>query len=309
MAARCAGLFLCSVLLVTGCGGQDPAELAATSSWPLARSQGRFVDVNGLRLFAIVTGEGRDVLLLHGNPASSYTWRKVIPGLARRYRVHALDLPGFGFSAKPAVPYDIDWFADQVLGYLDAAHVARAVVVGNSMGGYVATGVAIRHPERVGALVLLDAAGLPEAEANLRPLLFRMIAWPIVGPVLQQLSSRRFTGNGLRHAVADPSIVTEADVDAYDAPLRTAGGMRAFVARMKQYAGPERAKQVATITAPTLILTGDQDPLIPPLTARRYHELIGGSELVVLEHTGHLPQEEQPERVVADVTRWADAHP
>lgn len=299
-----------ALALVGACRGTPPADLARTTTAPLARSQGRFVAVNGLQLFAIVTGGGRDVVLIHGNPASTYTWRKVIPGLAQHFRVHAVDLPGWGFSDKPAdAPYTAAWLAEQVVGYLDAAHVARPVVVGSSMGGLVASEVAIRHPDRVGPLILIDPAGLPEAEVQGQPLLFRLLGWPLIGRVVGMVPGRGFTADGLHNAVFDPSTVTETDVDEYYAPLRTAGGLNAFVARLSQPTPPERAQQVAGITSPTLVVTGDTDRVIPPATARRYHALIPGSELLVLPQTGHLPQEERPERVVAEVTRWADAHP
>mgnify|MGYP001281067373 FL=1 len=298
------------VVALGGCGGGRPADLATTTPFDLARTQGRFVAVHGLHVFAITTGGGRDVVLVHGNPASTYTWRKLIPGLAQRYRVHALDLPGFGFSDKPAdAPYDAAWLADALLGYLDAARVPRAVLVGNSMGGEVVTELAIAHPERVSALVLLGAAGLPEAEVETVPLLYRLLGWPIVGRVLRAVPSRRFTGDGLRHAVYDPATITAEDVDAYDAPLRTAGGLNAFVARLGRRTPATRAERVATIAAPALVVTGDTDRLIPPATARRYQELIPASQLLVLEKTGHLPQEECPERMVTEITRWMDAHP
>jgi pimeloyl-ACP methyl ester carboxylesterase len=109
---------------------------------------------------------------------------------------------------------------------------------------------------------------------------------------------------GLRRAVYDPATVSEADVDAYYAPLRTAGGTNALVARLRQPTPADRAARVGTIRAPTLVVTGDTDRLVPLETAHAYHALIAGSELLVLERTGHLPQEEQPERVVAEITRW-----
>src|SRR6266481_809240 len=173
-------LLLAAVLLAS-CARLPPAELAATTPFGLARTQGRFVAVEGLRVFAITLSKGRDVVLLHGNPASTYSWRKVMEPLAARYRVHAIDLPGFGFSDKPAdASYDIGWLTTVVLGYLDAERIPRAVLVGNSMGGAVATETAIVEPGRVVALVLLGAAGLPEAETAGPPLSFRMLTWPVV---------------------------------------------------------------------------------------------------------------------------------
>src|SRR5438093_756803 len=187
------------------------------------------------------------------------------------------------------------------------AGVRRAVLVGNSMGGHVATETAILYPERTAGLVLLGAAGLPEAERDGRPLSLRMLTWPVLGPLLRQLPGRGRVRAGLRRAVYDPATVSEADVDAYYAPLRTAGGTNALVARLRQPTPADRAARVRTIRAPTLVITGDTDRLVPLETARAYHALIAGSELLVLERTGHLPQEEQPERVVAEITRWVRA--
>src|SRR5205809_7955635 len=176
---------------LASCARLPPAELAATTPFGLARTRGRFVTVEGLRVFAITLGQGPDVVLLHGNPASTYSWRKVLEPLAARHRVHAIDLPGFGFSDKPAdASYDIGWLTTAVLGYLDAERIPRAVFVGNSMGGAVATETAIVEPGRVVALVLLGAAGLPEAETAGPPLSFRMLTWPVIGPVLRALPAR-----------------------------------------------------------------------------------------------------------------------
>ena len=294
--------------LLPACGGIQPAELARTTPYGLARTQGRFVDVEGLRIFAITQGAGRDIVLVHGNPASTYSWRKIITPLATRYRVHAIDLPGYGFSDKPADgAYTPEWMARHVVGYLDAVGASRAVLVGNSMGGHVASETAILYPQRVAALVLIGAGGLPGNFGH--SLAVRMAAWPVIGPVLRSLPSRRRTRDGLRNAVYDPDTISDADVDAYYAPLRTAGGTTAFVARLQQRVPVERVARIRTITAPTLVITGDTDRLVPPAMARQYHELIPGSELLVLERTGHLPQEERPEQVVDAVARWIDAHP
>src|SRR5207248_1519249 len=163
---------------------------------------------------------------------------------------------------------------------------------GNSWGGQVATGSASPYPERTAGVVLLGAAGLPEAERDGRPLSLRMLTWPVLGPLLRQLPGRGRVRDGLRRAVYDPATVSEADVDAYYTPLRTAGGTNALVARLRQPTPADRAARVRTIRAPTLVITGDTDRLVPLETARGYHALIAGSELLVLARTRHLPQEE-----------------
>jgi hypothetical protein len=224
---------LCLVSLAA-CTGVQPAELARTTPYALARTHGRFVSVDGMRVFAITAGTGRDVVLLHGNMASTYSWRNVIEPLAARYRMHAIDLPGYGFSDKPAdASYTPDWQARNVVGYLDAAGIERAVLVGNSMGGHIATEVAIRYPNRVAALILLGASGLPISGEGGYPLSVRMLGWPVIGPVLRAAMTRGRVRQRLREAVYDPDQITDADVDAFIAPLRSAGGAHALVARLR----------------------------------------------------------------------------
>jgi pimeloyl-ACP methyl ester carboxylesterase len=301
---------LLGLSLLAACGRVPPADLIHTTPWELARSRGRFVSVDQMSLFEITLGQGPDLVLIHGNASSSYTWRKIIEPLATRYRVHALDLPGFGMSAKPDdASYDTPWLAQHVIGYLDAVGVTRAALVGSSMGGYVATVVALAAPTRVASLVLLGPSGLPGGEDGEATFPASMLAWPVIGPVLQSLPARGLVRARMRDAYYDPSLVTETDVDVVYSALRSRGGANGYVGRMRQRVPPDRVERVRRLTAPTLVVTGDTDRVIPPATAARYHELIAGSELMVLEQTGHLPQEERPERTLTEIARWVDGHP
>jgi pimeloyl-ACP methyl ester carboxylesterase len=176
------------------------------------------------------------------------------------------------------------------------------------MGGHIATEVAMRYPDRVSALVLIGAAGLPDETATSTPLSMRVLRWPVIGPLVRRLPARDRVRERLRYNVYDPEIVTEADVDAYYAPLHSAGGTNAFLARMGRRVPPDRADRVRTIHEPTLVITGDSDRVVPPAIARRYHELIPGSELLVMEQTGHLPQEEHPKETASAIIRWIETH-
>jgi len=304
---RIAALLCC--LWLAACSRVAPAELAKTESYPLAQEHGGFVTVDALQMFAITMGSGRDVVLIHGDPSSTWSWRKVMAPLSEHFRVHAIDLPGFGFSDKPDVSYDDTFLERCVVGYLDEEGIKSAALVGNSMGGLVASEVAIVHPERVSALVLIDAAGIPSKNGYRPPLIARLARWPVLGPVIREIPFRGTLRDGLRDAVYDPNQITEEEVDAYYLPLRTEGGTNAFLARMSQPEAEDRPARIRTIKAPTLVITGDTDRLVPPQAAHEYHELIAGSELVVFEKTGHLPQEERPERTAAEITRFLQAHP
>ncbi len=289
--------------LLCACSRPSSEDILA-SSFTLAREHGAFESVRGIKTFALTLGSGPDLILLHGNPASVYTWRKVIEPLSSDYHVHAFDLPGFGLSDKPAdAPYTSEWMAGQVVAYLDSHGIERAVLVGNSMGGEIASEVAVLFPSRVSALVLIAAAGLPAQTNEKEPLAIRLARIPLVGRLMSKLPARGLIRASLRDAVFFPETISEADVTAYYLPLRTKGGMTAFLARLTR-AHTDRTELVKHIAAPTLILVGDSDRLVPPEVSRRYHHAIAASTLVELEHTGHLPQEERPQVVVSAIKSW-----
>lgn len=299
-----------AAICVTSCGAPDPHELAATTRFELARDYGRYVEVNGLDTFVIVEGQGPDVVLVHGNPSSTYTWRRLIEPLARNHRVHALDLPGYGFSEKPAdAPYTATWMAGHVAAYLQVAGVESTTVIGNSMGGEVASELAALYPRAINALVLIAPAGLPTDAPDERPLAMRVASWPLVGPLLTRLPLRAIFAGALRDAYYDPALVTEADVDAYYAPTRTPNGLAAFLARMRRDSTLDRSALVRTIRVPTLVILGEVDRLVPLSVGRRYAELIPDSRLVMIDKAGHVPQEERPEDVFRVIDDWLRSLP
>ena len=301
---------LLSALLLAGCGAPSPKELAASTDYALARESGRFVSVGGIETFAITVGTGPDIVLLHGNPSSTYTWRHFIPRLAELHRVHAIDLPGYGFSDKPAdAPYTASWFAGHVAAYLDAAGIESAIVIGNSMGGEIASEVAAIYPRRVRGLVLLAPGGLPSGEIEKPPFAIRLAMMPGASFFAPLFPIRPLLAATLRDAYFDPSLVKDADIDAYTGPLTSRGGLAAFLTRVAREDAFDRSMLVKSIRAPTLVVIGEVDRLVPLSVGRAYHDLIAGSELVVIERAGHLPQEERPEATLAVVDRFVRSIP
>jgi len=296
---------LALALCVAGCTRPDHHELAARTRFELALSHGRYVEANGLDTFAIVAGEGPDVILLHGDLSSTYTWRHLIEPLARTRRVHAIDLPGHGFSEKPAnAPYTTTWMAGHVAAYMQAAGVPSAVIVGNSMGGEVASEVAALYPRVTRGLVLIAPAGLRTEEQEVPDLAVRILRWPVVGDIATIFPFRSHLAGVLRDAYYDPTRVTDIDIDTYYVALRSRNGLAAFVARVRRAASVDRTSIVRTIGAPTLILVGEVDRLVPVSVARRYGETIAKSRTVVIERAGHLPQEERPDATLRAIEEW-----
>ena len=242
------------------------------------------------------------LLLIHGFSASLHTWEPWVERLATGgqrlgdYRVISLDLPGHGLTSAPAgYRASIESFRDAVAAFTRAQGLERFFLAGSSMGGNIAWEYALAHPEQVQALILVDASGWPDtrAEAADEPAVFRLLRSP-AAPLLRDLDNTNLVRQGLQNSFADQTLVTDAMVARY-ADLSRAPGHRDILLqitlgfRERNYATPER---LAALTMPTLVMTGDQDRLVPPDHARQFDEAIPTARLIVFENVGHIPQEE-----------------
>lgn len=263
----------------------------------------RFADVEGVgRVHYQEKGRGRALVLIHGNNSSAYSWADVFDQLAKEFRVVALDLKGFGFTAKPEGDYRVETQAALIVRLMDGLGIERAALCGSSMGGAVALAAAINYPQRVDALILVGSSGFEETRGgSLAPAYLR---WPYIGGAVTALAltSDSLVREGLRKSFHDASKVTPERVAAYYRPLRTRGGQRAArLARdQRNYRGIESA--LDKIRQPTLLIWGAQDRLNLLEDGRRLHSKIKDAQLVVFDDCGHLPQEEMPERFAREVS-------
>jgi 4,5:9,10-diseco-3-hydroxy-5,9,17-trioxoandrosta-1(10),2-diene-4-oate hydrolase len=267
----------------------------ATGAWLAALGlEARYETVASQRLRYVRVGSGSAVVLVHGFGSSLYTWKDVLPALAARHDTIALDLPGFGESARPA-DLSLEAFPRAVVGLMDRLGIERAALVGNSMGGATAAIVAGTHPSRVSRLVLLDAAGF-NLEPAARPAMVR-VATSWVAPLLGLLPGKRLiVERSLLEVFHDDALVTDERVAEYLAPAQrpgTALGLRSLGASLD--ASPSRvAETLAAIQAETLVIWGDDDRWIPLADADRFVAGIKGARKVVVPACGHMPQEEKP---------------
>lgn len=300
-------LLLICAALVAASWFSRPADVdidEARATLPHA-SFSRFIDVDGVRLHYQEKGSGTPLVLLHGYVSSTYTWREVFLPLSERYRVIALDLKGFGLSAKPDGDYTRRAQADLLSRFLDEMKIERAILCGSSMGGEVALNAARYHPHQVERLILVDSTGVNvDGGSSVAP---GFASLPVVGPLLMAvaLTNDRLVRQGLSNNYYDQSKVTEESVFVYHRPLKTRDGQRAaYLARRQANLRPVEA-EIEKIAPPTLILWGAEDRIVPVAAGERLHQLIGGSRLVVFERCGHLPHEEMPERFISEVTNFA----
>ena len=274
----------------------------------------RFIDVDGVRVHYQEAGDKHApaLVLIHGFASSTLVWSKVFLKLAEAgYRVIALDLLGYGYSAKPRNgEYTIAGQAKLLTRLLDTLGIPRALFVGSSYGGAVAATCALDYPDRVEKLILVGTVN------NNRPLAFtllRLFGSPLFGDVVSPLliGSRRLLRRRMKQVYDRHEwVLDERRVDARHLPLRAAGTQRAIIRTVRGWDAERISREAHLITQPTLLLWGENDQEIPLADGARLHEEIPGSRLIIFLECGHLPHEEYPEaftNVVIDFCKTKSA--
>lgn len=275
---------------------------ARWAPWP-----SRFIEVEGMSVHLRDEGprtDGTPLVLLHGTSASLHTWEGWVDALKGERRVIRIDLPGFGLTGPaPDGDYHLARYSRFVGALLDDLGLKQVVLAGNSFGGQVAWKFAADAPDRVARLVLVDAAGYPYRPESV-PLAFRMARIPVLEPLMTHTLPRSMVESSVRNVYGDPARVTPELVDRYHELALREGNRGALVQRFRQSPGGEFTEQIPRIKAPTLILWGGLDRLIPLENGQRFAREITGSQLVVFDALGHVPHEEDPITTVAAVKRF-----
>ena len=257
------------------------------------------VTVRGHKIAYYEAGQGSPVILIHGLGADSRHWAANIGPLSRRFRAIAVDLIGYGQSDKPLMRYTPANFAEYMRGFLQAIGVPKASLVGNSLGGWVALELAIRHPQMVDKLVLVDSAGLRPTEGlklppgglrSLTPTNARWFfdlmqankAWATID--LGPESFERHVRNGDSYTMASTvaEIITGHNFED---------------------------KRLGKVHAPTLIVWGRDDLLIPLYMGEALHRGIAGSQMTIIDGTGHIPMVGKPAEFNEAVANFLSASP
>jgi pimeloyl-ACP methyl ester carboxylesterase len=303
--ATLAALVLLGAAAIGAAWAPDVPVQALQARWAPAPSI--FAGIKGVRLHLRDEGPRDDpapIVLLHGTSASLHTWEGWAAALRGQRRVITFDLPGFGLTGPNTTgDYRETTYVRFVLDTLDGLGVERFVIGGNSLGGEIAWRTAVAAPERVAALILVDASGVPFTPASV-PIGFRVALTPGLGWLAQKVLPRFVVASSVRDVYGDPSRVTEALIDRYQAMTLRQGNRRAVVQRLAQLDPGGDAAQLLTLKLPTLILWGGRDRLIPPETAAHFARDIAGSTLLVFDDLGHVPHEEDPARTVLAVKRF-----
>jgi pimeloyl-ACP methyl ester carboxylesterase len=264
----------------------------------------RYLDLHGDRVAYRDAGDGEALLLIHGMAGSSATWRGVIPQLAKNFRVIAPDLLGHGESDKPRGDYSLGAFAASLRDLLDELGIARATIIGQSLGGGIAMQFAYQHRDHCERVVLIGSGGLgPDLSWTLR-----LLSAPGAELVLPVLAPQPVltAGNKLKSLLSSAGVQSPrgselwsaysslSDRDTRNAFLRT---LRSVVDYRGQ-AVSALSKLHLTAQMPVMFIWGDKDKIIPVSHGYAAHETLPGSRLEIMPGLGHFPHVEAPADVV-----------
>lgn len=254
-------------------------------------------EVAGLRLHVRDTGprDAPALVLLHGFGSSLHTWEPWARALEADHRVVRLDLPGAGLTGPdPAGDYSEAHDVAVVLALMDALGLRRATLVGNSMGGRIAWRFASGHPERVEKLVLISPDGFASPGRDYG----QTFTAPAMLTAMTYVLPKAFVRPQLASAYADPKRLTDETFERYYDLMLAPGNRKAMIGMMEQTVITDPVPALAKITAPTLILWGEKDALIPFPNAADYLKALPHARLVSFPTLGHVPFEEAPDEAI-----------
>lgn len=251
----------------------------------------RTLDVRGIatHLFEAGRQNAPELLYLHGTFLGNL-WLEAYQALAERFHVYVPDIPGFGLSERPDWMRDMSDYVLYLRDLLDALELRQPVVVGHSLGGWMAAELAVWYPERVGKLVLCNAAGIRVKGAPIADL-HAMNAQEQIMVSFEDL------------AAAEPLIPAVVTNDTILDLFRQRTTLAALA--WNPHYDPKLERRLARVTCPTLVLWGERDRLIPPVYGEAFARAIPGARLVTLPGTGHMPMFEQPAEWCAAIAEFA----
>jgi len=279
---------------------------SAPDTYPLEElvdSGSQYIDANGVKIYYRQSGVNEPVfILLHGFGASTYSWNMVFDEFAQLGTVIAYDRPGFGYTKRPLSdewgdenPYTNEAQLEQLWVVMDTLGVKKAILVGHSAGGTIAIQAALEHPERVQSLILVDAAvysnlGLPKTVRSI--LGIKHI--DRLGPLFVRFAFR-WADKFLERSWYDPSRITPEISVGYLKPFTVENWDSALWELYKARGNPNSKSRLGELSMPVLVITGDDDRVVPIWEGQRLAKAIDHSELNIIENCGHIPQEECPE--------------
>ena len=261
-----------------------------------ANEQSQFIEVNEMQVHYRDEGDGFPIVLVHGTAASLHTWDAWTHELKKTNRVIRMDLPAFGITGpNKNADYSLEAYTTFLHSFLEKLQLKKFHIAGNSLGGNIAWNYTADYPENVEKLILVDASGLPTNKQP--PAIFKMAKTPLLKTLFLYVTPKILIKKNIEEVYADDSKITDALVDRYHKMTLRIGNRKAFIDRAKTDFGLDsivNINKLKSIQTPTLLIWGAQDLWIPLGNGIRMDRILVNSKLEVLENSGHVPMEENP---------------
>lgn len=294
-------LLLASTSL-SACGAH--VSQASSASQALASESASFREATvplstGVQMHYVEQGRKEDpvLVLLHGYTDSYLSFERVLPLLPRSFHVYALDQRGHGDSSRPECCYTQSDFASDVAAFLDSQGIQRAVLVGHSMGSFIAQQAALEHPQRVEALVLIGSA--PTVHGNTVAAELKSVVDTLSDPI-DPAFVRDFQA-GTFYRPIPPSFLDTAVSESLKVPARV------WKASLDGLIAEDHSSRLGRISVPTLVVGGDRDGFFSVAEQQALAKALPHATLALYTETGHAPHVEQPQRFVEDVKKFLHA--
>ena len=254
------------------------------------------------------------IILLHGFNGSLFNFERMVPLLSKEFRLISIDLPGFGLTgAIPSMDYSTQNSILVINELTKHLGVEEFSIAGNSMGGGIAWRYALENPEKTQSLILLASSGIYSSEERLQieeseresPLVWKLMRSNFVSYFLSLYTPKFFATQGLKTSVYDPNLATDEIANQFHELTLMQGSREAILSRFsKQNYSNEKPDILKKIQAPTLIIHGREDNIIPFKSSINLDQYIQNSQLMIYPKIGHLPMYETPARVADDIKKF-----
>lgn len=284
---------------------QDTRDMPDRREMPdrggMEEPDGKFVEVNGARLFYQEAGTGEPIVLVHGYPLSSGLFVNNIETLARRFHVYAVTLRGYGKSTAPSADADatVASYGADVLAFMDALGIERAIIGGMSMGGPIVFSMYQQAPEKFSGMLLMDTIAAPATAVE-------QGLWQGVVNFVQKGNAAALPGLLIDEMLTAQSRMEHPELTKYVTGLMEKASQPALIAGARALASrPDFRPLLSQINVPTLIIVGKQDTIYPYEISQKMQKQIAGSQLAIIDGGSHAVTIEEPERTNAAILRWA----
>jgi pimeloyl-ACP methyl ester carboxylesterase len=269
-----------------------------------ANEHSQFIEIDGMQVHYRIEGEGYPVVLIHGTGACLQTWDAWTDSLTKEYQVIRMDIPAFGITGPNADDlYTMEYYVEFIDIFTKKLGLESFVLGGNSLGGGIAWQYALRHADRVSALLLVAPSGSPVREYNFsRFSVFRLARIPVLSTLLTGTDTKFIVERTLREAASVHDHITEERVQMYYNMSMRKGNRKAFVARLTQ-AAEDPVLDPSKVEIPALIQWGDEDKVLPIAQLEGFQSM-PAKEIIIYKGIGHTPQEEISARSVQDAMNF-----